>query len=84
MKRVTRFFRHQSVLTYFTLVFLISWGGGLLILGPAGLALRAEEFGSLGALLYLAIFAGPSVAGILLTVVADGRLGVTCGQRSTV
>ena len=55
MKRVTSFFRHESVLTYFALVFLISWGGGFLILGPAGLPLRAEEFASLGALLYLAI-----------------------------
>lgn len=76
MKGRTGFLRNHSVLTYFALVFLISWGGGFLILGPGGLPLRAEEFASLGALMYLAIFAGPSVAGILLTAVVDGRLGL--------
>jgi hypothetical protein len=36
------------VLIYFALVFVISWGGSFLILGPGGFPLRAEEFESLG------------------------------------
>ncbi len=60
--------KRYSVLIYFTLVFVISWGGGFLILGPRGFPLRAEEFESLGGLLYAAILAGPCLAGIL----ADG------------
>jgi membrane protease YdiL (CAAX protease family) len=73
---VMGFIRRHPVLTYVALVFIISWGGGLLILGPGGLPLRAEEFESLGVWLYLAIFAGPSLAGILLTGVIDGRPGL--------
>jgi pimeloyl-ACP methyl ester carboxylesterase/membrane protease YdiL (CAAX protease family) len=69
------FIKSHPLLTYVALVFTISWGGSFLILGPGGLPLRAEEFESLGAWLYVAIFAGPSVAGILLTGVVDGRPG---------
>lgn len=76
MKQAIGLIRNQPVLTYFALVFLISWSGVFLILGPGGFPLRAEEFERLGALLFLAIFAGPSVAGILLTGVVDGKLGL--------
>jgi hypothetical protein len=55
--------KRHSVLIYFALVFVISWGGGLLILGPERFPPRAEEFESLGALVYVAIIAGPCVAG---------------------
>ena len=66
----------MAVLLYFALVFVISWGGGFLILGPDGLALRAEEFERLGAQLYVAILAGPCVAGVLMTAIVDGRTGL--------
>ena len=77
MKPAMVVIRRHPVLTYFALVFLISWGGGFLILGPEGLPLRAEEFASLGLLLYLAILAGPAVAGILMTGLVDGRTGLS-------
>jgi uncharacterized protein len=63
-------------LTYFALVFVISWGGVLLIVGPRGLPLSSERFESLGALVYIGILAGPCLAGILLTVLIDGKAGV--------
>ena len=69
------FIRSHPLLTYVALVFAVSWGGGFLILGPGGLPLKAEKFESLGAWLYLAIFAGPSLAGILLTGIVNGRPG---------
>jgi membrane protease YdiL (CAAX protease family) len=75
MKPVIVFIRHHPVLTYFVLVFVISWGGGFLILGPGGLPLRPEEFDNLPALLYVAMLGGPSVAGMLLTGLVDGRRG---------
>jgi len=64
------------VLIYFALVFVISWGAGLLIVGPAGFPLQWERFERLGALLYSGILAGPAVAGILLTGLIDGRAGL--------
>jgi membrane protease YdiL (CAAX protease family) len=73
---VMGFIRSHPVLAYAAVVFIISWGGGFLILGPGGLPLKAEEFESLGLSLYLAIFAGPFLAGILVTGVVDGRAGL--------
>jgi membrane protease YdiL (CAAX protease family) len=57
-------------------VFVISWGGSLLILGSGGFPPSGEQFESLGTLLYAAILAGPGVAGILLTGLVDGRPGL--------
>jgi membrane protease YdiL (CAAX protease family) len=67
--------RQHPLSSYFALVFVISWGGGFLILGPGGFPLRAEEFENLPALLYVAMLGGPSVAGMLLTGLVDGRRG---------
>ena len=67
--------RKHSVLIYFGLVFLFSWGG-LLILAPGDFPPSAERFASLGPMVYLAIIAGPSVAGILMIVLTDGIPGI--------
>jgi hypothetical protein len=76
MKRVMEFFRNHAVLTYFVFVFLISWGGGLLIVGPGALPLPWRQFESLGALLYILMLASPCLPGILLTGVVKGREGL--------
>ena len=76
MSRGRSFVRAHAAAIYFGLVFLISWGGGFLLLSPAGLPLSAEEFTSLGPLAYLAIIAGPTVAGILMIAASDGRAGI--------
>jgi membrane protease YdiL (CAAX protease family) len=68
--------KRHAVLIYFTLVFVISWGGVFLILGPRGFPMRAEEFESLGGLLFAAILAGPCLAGLLVTGLVDGSPGL--------
>ena len=68
--------KRHAVLIYFVLVFVLSGGGILLVLGPGGFPLNAEQFASFGPLLYAAILAGPCVAGILLTGIVDGRPGL--------
>jgi membrane protease YdiL (CAAX protease family) len=73
---IQAFIERHPVLTYFVLVFVISWGAGLLIVGPGGLPLSWERFEKLGALLYIGILAGPFLAGILLTGLIDGRAGL--------
>ena len=75
MKRAMVFIRSHRVLTYIALVFVISWGSGLLIVGPGGFPLPYEQFESLGPLLYAAMLAGPCLASILLTGLVDGRAG---------
>jgi hypothetical protein len=57
--------KRHSLPIYFALVFVISWGGGFLILGPGGLPLNGEEFATLGPSLYVANLAGPCLAGLL-------------------
>jgi membrane protease YdiL (CAAX protease family) len=68
--------KQHAVLIYFALVFVLSGGGILLIVGPDGIPLKAEEFASFGPLMYAAILVGPCVAGILMTGIVDGRPGV--------
>jgi CAAX protease family protein len=51
------------------LVFAISWGGMLIAVGPGGIPANGEQT------VMLAWFAGPSLAGILLTGLLYGRAG---------
>lgn len=76
MTAIKDFSRNHPVLTYFALTFVISWGGILLVVGPGGVPLKAEEIETLLPLIYVAMAAGPSVAGILSTGLVDGRAGL--------
>lgn len=66
--------RKHPVASYYALVFAISWGGILILLGPAGSPLSQEQSPWLP-LVYLAMFAGPGIAGIVMTAVVEGRTG---------
>jgi membrane protease YdiL (CAAX protease family) len=63
------------VVTCFVLTFLISWGGILVVLGPGAFTGATAPAEGLLPLVYLAMFAGPSVAGILMTSLVDGKAG---------
>jgi membrane protease YdiL (CAAX protease family) len=69
------FIKRHSVLTYYALTFVISWGAVLIVLRPGGLPASTQQLESLGPALYLALLAGPSIAGILLTGLVSGRAG---------
>src|SRR5215216_1530476 len=77
MKTIRAFIKRHSVLSYYALVFAISWGGILLVvgLGPGGIPATKEQVGALMPFMLLALFAGPSVAGILMTGLVYGREG---------
>jgi membrane protease YdiL (CAAX protease family) len=76
MSTIEAVIKRHSALIYFALVFVISGGGILLVVGPGGFPLNAEQFASFGPLMYTTILAGPCVAGVLLTGMVDGRPGV--------
>lgn len=76
MTTIKTFIQRHPVLTYFALVFAISGGGVLIILGPGGLPITAETFESIPLLALMAYLAGPTVAGILLTGLIYGRAGL--------
>ena len=77
MTTVATLVRTHPVLAYFALTFAISWGGVLLVIaGPAGVSGMKAQDNSLFPLAVLAMVAGPSVAGILLTALVDGKQGL--------
>ena len=76
MNLIRHFVKRHPVLSYYALTFLISFGGILLIVGgPAGVPGKAEQIDKLMLPVMLALFAGPSAAGILITAFAYGRQG---------
>ena len=65
----------HPVVIYFVLTFLISWGGILVVLGPGAFTGATAPTEELLPLVYMAMFAGPSIAGILMTGLVDGKAG---------
>jgi membrane protease YdiL (CAAX protease family) len=75
MITVTAYMKRHPAPTYFALTFVISWGGMLLVAGPGGIPAPPELTDMQALFVMLAWFAGPSLAGILLTGLLYGRAG---------
>jgi membrane protease YdiL (CAAX protease family) len=77
MMTIKAFIERRPLPTYFALTFAISWGGVLLVIGgPGGIRGTTAQTDPLFPFVYLAMLAGPSVAGILLTGLVHGRAGL--------
>ena len=76
MSTVQAFVTRHPVLAYFALAFAVSWAGGLFVLGPGGIPTTIEHLMTLGPAMYVAMLAGPSVAGLLMTSLVSGRAGL--------
>ena len=63
MTKAKDFIKRHPLLIYFTLTFIISLGAVLILAGPNGIPVAANQAVVLG----MALLLGPSVAGILLT-----------------
>jgi len=70
------FIRRHPVLAYYALVFAISWGGMLLVVGPSGIFNSKANPAELTQFIYFAALAGPSVAGILMAFLMGGQAGI--------
>ena len=66
------FIKRHPLLIYFIVTFTISWGAILILVGPNGIPATTEQVVVLG----VAMLLGPSIAGILLTALASGRVGL--------
>src|SRR3712207_3242119 len=78
MKSNKAFIKYHPVLTYYALAFAISWSIILIVVGvgPGGILATQEQYETLIPFVGLAMLAGPSVAGILLTGLVHGRAGL--------
>lgn len=69
------FVRKHPLISYFCLAFLISWLGGFAAVGSKFLSGSAMDPGDY-APLFLVMLIGPSLAGILMTALSNGRSGL--------
>ena len=77
MTRINAFITRNPVTAYFALTFVISWGGVLLAIGgPAGMTGVKAQDNPRFPFAVLAMLTGPSVTGLLLTALIDGRSGL--------
>jgi membrane protease YdiL (CAAX protease family) len=78
MKAIKALVKSHPVVSYFALVFAISWGGVLTVVGvgPGGFPGTKEQSEMLFPFVYLAMLVGPSVTGIVLTGLLYGRSGL--------
>jgi uncharacterized protein len=73
---------HHAILLYFILAYAISWGIIFVILSPDGLhiykgdSVLSKTVSAQILYVWLAMLAGPSIAGISLTVLVDGKDGL--------
>ena len=77
MSTIERFVAKHPALVYFALTFAISWGGALVAIGGSG-GMGGTTPTSDPRFVYalIAMLAGPSVTGILLTAFVHGRAGL--------
>lgn len=75
MSAIRTFIKRHPVLAYYALVFTISWGGILVVAGAGGFPATREQSDRLFPVVLLALFAGPSVAGMVLTGAVHGSAG---------
>ncbi len=76
MKTITEVIKRKPVHTYYILVYLISWGGMLLVAGGrifSGASWQTDPKFSLSILVMLV---GPPVSGVFLTIFIYGREGL--------
>lgn len=77
MTALSAFVRRHPLACFFGSAFAISWGGILLVVGgPAGFTGDTARTDPRFPIVYLAMLAGPSVSGLLLTWSVDGPAGL--------
>lgn len=69
------YIQHHPVISYFVMTFTISWLGAFLIVAPN--LLHGKPIATLdGLLMFPVMLIGPSVTGITLTAIVDGKTGL--------
>ena len=75
MTFIKAFIQKYPLLTYSALTFTLSWGGMFIAIVPGGIPANEEQSAMLLVFSYIAMLLGPSLGGLLLTGVMDGKVG---------
>jgi membrane protease YdiL (CAAX protease family) len=75
MNKMKHLIRKYPLLSYFILVFVLTWGSMALAAYPGGFPISEAQFDRAGAMIYLAMLVGPAGAAIMMTALVDGRAG---------
>jgi membrane protease YdiL (CAAX protease family) len=76
MSIIRAFIQTYRVPSYYILVFVISFGGCLVVIGPSGILGTTPISAAQLPFVYLAALAGPGLAGILLPGLVQGKVGL--------
>ena len=76
MTSLQAFIKQHALLSYFVLVFAISFGGALIVVGPGGFPITIDPSSPLFLLAMLAFLLGPALAGPLMAGLFYGRAGL--------
>lgn len=77
MLKIMSFIKGHPALTYYILVFVISWGGILILIGgPGNVPGSKEQAEKLFIPALLVMFSGPFISGILMNFLVDGKEGL--------
>jgi membrane protease YdiL (CAAX protease family) len=76
MTPIKTFVQGHPVLSFYAAVFLISWGGLLLLAAPGGIPGTSRQVEELMPFALVVLFAGPSLGGIVMTGLTAGRAGL--------
>jgi membrane protease YdiL (CAAX protease family) len=76
MARLRAFVVRHAVPIYFVVTFAVSWGGLLVVFGPAGIPQTKEQLRTLLPSAIPAMLAGPGLSGVMLTALVYGRAGL--------
>jgi membrane protease YdiL (CAAX protease family) len=75
MTTIKAFVKRNPVLIYFVITFVISWGAVLIMIGYNGMPTTQEQVDAQLPVAILAMLGGPSIAGLLMTGLVNGRAG---------
>jgi membrane protease YdiL (CAAX protease family) len=75
MTTIRAFINRRPALTFYALTFAISWGAIFTLIGFRGIPATKEQLSMVLPVAIVAMLGGPSVAGVLLTGLADGSAG---------
>lgn len=75
MSRIRAFIQQHPVITYFIMTYAISWIGALLVVAPT--LMQGKGITQIdGLLMFPVLLIGPSLTGIILTGIIDGKSGL--------